>query len=79
MYLVDVAEQIRTYKVIMYLDHFPDPRDVRYFDDLETATQYYKTRVFEDTYAKYTATVALVEVATGVPLLRQTWRINYYA
>jgi hypothetical protein len=79
MYLDDVAEQIRKYKVVMYLDNFLDPRDIHYYDDLEIATKYYKTRLFEDTYAKYTATVALVEVPTGVPLLRQTWRVNYYA
>jgi hypothetical protein len=76
MYLVDVAEQIRAYKVIMYLDHFPDPRDVRYFDDLESANLYYKSRLNDIGEARYTMTAALVEVKTGEPLLRHTWRVQ---
>jgi hypothetical protein len=76
MYLVDVAEQIRAYKVVMYLDHFPDPRDVRYFDDLETATTYYKSRLHDISEARYTMSAALVQVKTGEPLLRHTWRVQ---
>ena len=76
MYLDDVVEQIKEYKVVIYQDHFIDLRKVRYFDTYEDAYSFYKSNLGETFDANYTATVALVMVKTGEPILRETWRVH---
>jgi hypothetical protein len=74
MYLNDVAEQMREYKVVTYSDHFPD-KFVRYFDDYDKALEYYKNRIGDSMDANYVAGVALIRVETGVPIMRESWRV----
>ena len=74
MYLDDVAEQIREFKVVTYSDHFPD-KFVRYFDDYDKALEYYKNRIGDSMDANYVAGVALIRVETGAPIMRESWRV----
>ena len=76
MYLDDIVEQIKDYKVVIYQDHFPDQRKTRYFDTYDDAFSFYKSKLGDTFDANYTATVALVVVKTGEPLLRETWRVH---
>ena len=75
MYLDEIAEQTKKYKVTTHKDHYQDDY-VRYFDDLESAQEYWRKQVFRSSgAAQFTASATLIEVATGVPILRQTWRV----
>ena len=73
-YLDDLAEQIRKYKVVTYTDHRPDDY-VRYFDDFEPAFEYWKRMLTRTSSAEHTASAVLVDVSTGQPIHRQTWRV----
>jgi len=74
IYLDKLAEEIRKYKVVTYVDHYPEGF-VRYFDDYDTAFQHWKSMLNTKFEGNHTAGVALIEVSTGEPVLRQTWRI----
>lgn len=72
-YLDDYAEQNNQFKVVMYHDHYP--KDKRYFNDYSLAYKYYKSRVGELTDARFTSACAIIKVATGEPIVRESWRI----
>jgi len=74
VYLNDIAEEIREYKVITYTDHRPDSY-VMYFDDYNAALNCWKSELNFNSGARYTAGVALIRVSTGEPIMRQTWRV----
>jgi hypothetical protein len=74
MYLDNIAEQTREFKVLTYSDHKPD-EIIRYFDSYDDALAYYKRALARKSGAEFTASVALIRVATGEPLIRQTWRV----
>ena len=74
MYLNDVAEQIRQYKVVTYTDHRQDSY-VMYFDDYSSALECWRSELNANSGARYTAGVALIRVNTGEPIMRQTWRV----
>lgn len=74
MYLDEVAEQTKKYKVVTHTDHYPDDF-VRYFDELEPAQEYWRAQLFRKSGAEFTASVTLIELSTGAPILRQTWRV----
>lgn len=74
MYLNDLAEEMRDYKVVTYSDHFPD-KFIRYFDDYDKATEYYKDRIGDSMNANHVAGVALIRVATGDVITRDSWRV----
>ena len=74
MYLDDHAEQHRKYKVVTYVDHRPDDF-IRYFDEYDIALDHFKQVVNSRFPARYTASAALIQVSTGEPLHRQTWRV----
>lgn len=73
MYLDDIAEQIRKYKVVTYTDHKQD-NYVMYYDDYNSALDCWRRELNSNSAAKYTASVALIRVDTGEPIMRQTWR-----
>lgn len=74
MYLTDIAEQNKEFKVLTYSDHKPD-EVVRYFDSYDDALAYYRRALARKSGAEFTASVALIRVVTGEPILRQTWRV----
>jgi hypothetical protein len=74
MYLDDIAEKTREFKVLTYSDHKPD-EVIRYFDSYDDALAYYNRALARKSGAEFTASVALIRVATGEPLIRQTWRV----
>jgi hypothetical protein len=74
MYLNDLAEEMRDYKVVTYSDHFPD-KFIRYFDDYDKAIEYYKDRIGDSMNANHVAGVALIRVATGDVITRDSWRV----
>jgi len=75
MYLTKLAEEIREYKVVRYLDHFLDTESVRYFDDWDKAYSYYKDTLYTLSRANYTMSLAIINVKTGMPIHKETWRI----
>lgn len=74
MYLDDIAEETKQFKVITYSDHRQDDV-VRYFDSYDDALAYYKRALTRKSGAEFTASVALIRVLTGEPIHRQTWRV----
>jgi hypothetical protein len=73
-YLDKLAEEIRRYKVVTYVDHTAEDF-IRYFDDYEHAFQYWKSQLNTRHPGNHTASVVIIDVKTGQPVIRQTWRI----
>jgi hypothetical protein len=74
VYLNDIAEQTRVYKVVTHTDHRQD-HYVAYFDDYDTAFEYWRKQLLRQSSGQFTASATLIKVATGEPILRQTWRL----
>jgi hypothetical protein len=73
MYLDRLLSNESIYKVMMYQDHFPFK--VRYFNDLDGAVATFKNTIGDTFNANYTATVALINNQTGMPIMKETWRV----
>lgn len=73
MYLNDFAEQHRKYKVVTYTDHKQD-ESVRYYDDYQSAFDRWREVLRRPTLGRFTASAVLINVQTGEPILRQSWR-----
>ena len=74
MYLDDFAEANRSFKVVSYTDHRQD-ESVRYYDDYNSAFQRWRELLNRPTLGRFTATAVIINVKTGEPVLRQSWRV----
>lgn len=73
MYLKDYAEKHRKYKVVTYTDHRQD-ETVRYYDSYEQAFQRFRELLARPALGRFTASAVIINVQTGEPILRQSWR-----
>jgi hypothetical protein len=74
-YLDRIAEQDKPFKVIRYADHRQEERHChRYFDSYAEALTYFNSQIGRVTTAVFSTTIAIINVKTGEPVLRQSWR-----
>lgn len=73
MYLNDLAETNKTYKVVSYTDHRQD-EVVRYYDDYGSAFDRWRELLRRPTLGRFTASAVIINLKTGEPVLRQSWR-----